>query len=211
MAINVIGDVAGNYETLTRLMNEMPEGEFILVGDLVDRGPSSRKVIELCMSRKDITVCYGNHEDLFRRAVAGGKFGDVNDWLRNGGGATADCYRTEDKKVDVPAEHIEWLDSLPMWVERNGVIVSHAPIISEELPEPYSRSLQFIWNRWPPKRIPDRLTIHGHNGLYKEYADGEVIYSYCVDNSHVGSMVGLHVDDSGVVTKYKQNIDESRE
>lgn len=39
--MNIIGDIAGNYKTLQALLKQMPKGDFISLGDMIDE--ASRK------------------------------------------------------------------------------------------------------------------------------------------------------------------------
>lgn len=46
--INIIADVAGRFDELMELLGKMPAASLTLgVGDLVDRGPKSRQVIDV--------------------------------------------------------------------------------------------------------------------------------------------------------------------
>ena len=47
--MNLIGDIHGNYQTLLALLKQMPDEESVSVGDMIDRGPRSRKVLEFFM------------------------------------------------------------------------------------------------------------------------------------------------------------------
>ena len=50
-----IGDVHGEYRTLIRLAERLPEdSQLFFVGDLIDRGPDSSKVVDF--------VRKGNHQ-----------------------------------------------------------------------------------------------------------------------------------------------------
>ncbi len=63
----LISDVHGCYYTLVRLLNRClalhPGAQLVLLGDLIDRGPHSRRVVEFAM-RNQIPTVMGNHEDL---------------------------------------------------------------------------------------------------------------------------------------------------
>ena len=91
---NVIGDIAGNHKTLMALIKKMPKGKIISVGDIVDRGPSSRRVIEYFMDNQDTTqVLMGNHEHMmidYYRKVCSHEFSHQREyggstWTSNGG------------------------------------------------------------------------------------------------------------------------------
>lgn len=60
----VIGDIHGCYKTLMALVAQFPKGEEIcLVGDLVDRGKDSKKVVQWVIDN-NIKCVQGNHEDM---------------------------------------------------------------------------------------------------------------------------------------------------
>ena len=44
--MNLIGDIHGNYRTFRALLKQMPDEEPVSVGDMIDRGPRSREVLE---------------------------------------------------------------------------------------------------------------------------------------------------------------------
>ena len=83
----VIGDIHGCWQTLERLLERIgwgrEEGDLWLVGDLVNRGPSSLEVLRWAWEYRDrLTVVLGNHDlHLLTRAagVAGAKPGDTLD------------------------------------------------------------------------------------------------------------------------------------
>ena len=65
--VNIISDIAGNYKTLMALLEKMPQDEEIIsVGDMVDRGPRSKEVIEFFMNNENATAIMGNHEHMMQ-------------------------------------------------------------------------------------------------------------------------------------------------
>lgn len=78
----VFGDVHGNSEGLSRLIELCrkmygTEITFYSVGDLIDRGPDSRGVIELCIENK-VRACMGNHEYWLYQLLSGMPLPDVS-------------------------------------------------------------------------------------------------------------------------------------
>lgn len=57
----VIGDIAGQYEVLLELSREFPNREILSLGDMVDRGPDSKSVLNFFKNHKAIL---GNHEHM---------------------------------------------------------------------------------------------------------------------------------------------------
>ena len=72
--------------------------KIVCLGDLVDRGPGSRTVLDMILSRRfrecfDATVLMGNHE---RMLLDAGKNDDsMMTWLHNGGAETVESYGVE--------------------------------------------------------------------------------------------------------------------
>lgn len=196
MKINIIGDIAGRFDELMLLLNKMPEADLVLsVGDMIDRGPKSRQVLEYFMDTSNTEAIFGNHEEMMVNYV---KYGQGMDWLRNGGFHTLNSFKKnpDDKNVDIPADYIEWLEKRPLYFETDDLVVSHAPIpnnLEGRLPQdPYSRNYFFIWNRFKPMCRQSKFTIHGHNGKFEEFKDEQGTYSLCIDNSHNGKLMGIH-------------------
>lgn len=197
MKINIIGDIAGRYDQLIELLAKMPEADLtIAVGDLVDRGPDSKKVIEYFINTPKTLALYGNHEDLMVRACVNKEIGL---WVQNGGSWTVKSYApTPDTelKIDlVDPAHVEWLQTLPMFYETDDLFVSHAPVtnLSYTPADPYGRDYFFIWNRNEPRKPMHKFVINGHNGQFREYkwGDGKV-FGMCIDNSHNYQLMGVH-------------------
>lgn len=197
--MNIIGDVAGRHDELMQLLNIMPPGETYLLGDIVDRGPKSRQVVEWAMQTPDVFCIKGNHEDMMVDACTL-PFGYSDGiWLMNGGVTTLVSYGWENHS-DVPAgvalvpkEHIEWLNSRPLYMEFDDLILSHAPISWDEGSWRLLAGrgpTQFMWNRGPAKQKP-KFQVYGHNGRL-HWSGKEPPYAVCVDNSSRRELCGLH-------------------
>jgi serine/threonine protein phosphatase 1 len=122
-----IADLHGRFDllelALTKIANRAePSATLVTLGDYVDRGPDSRKVIERLMGNLGhegwrLICLKGNHEDIMwqtcRRIVP-----DCSWWLTNGGGATLISYgQNEGDQADitvVPEEHLKWIERLPL-------------------------------------------------------------------------------------------------
>lgn len=192
--LNIIGDIAGRFDELILLLKKMPPADLtIAVGDLMDRGPKSKQVIEYFMNTPNTLALYGNHEDLMVNAVE--NFNTYL-WYVNGGTETVLSYGMLD---NIPQEHISWLKTLPLYFENDEVFVSHAPLsYPDDLPGRFSRNPRdieyFTWNRQRPKeKYKDKFMIYGHNGrLLDVFTQTGEIIAKCIDNSHVKQLVGIH-------------------
>lgn len=197
MKINIIGDIAGRYDELMLLLDKMPEADLVLsVGDLVDRGMQSKQVIQWFMDNPKAEAVYGNHEDLMINGIV---HKDMWLWVRNGGGSTLRSYLKEGEEdlnnVDVPAEHINWLQQRPQWFQTDDLFVSHAPVtaLKNIPPDQYGHDYFFIWNRHEPRKPQDKFMIYGHNGMFRRHKHGDgTEFAICIDNSHSGRLTGIH-------------------
>jgi len=179
----IIGDIHGRVDLLERLsiivQNEAPTANLVFVGDYIDRGPSSRQVLEFLQSM-DASVIFlqGNHEsmllDFIDRPLENGRR-----WLRNGGSETLASYgisldenssvnsvqRAREELVDQLSNGTEtWLRTLPKFWQSGNLVITHAG------PDP-KKSIQdqddmsFLWghNRFFRDTRTDGIWIaHGH-------------------------------------------------
>src|SRR5665811_620014 len=87
-----IGDVHGCHRALVTLLDQIAVTEsdtLVFVGDVVDRGPASKEVVDCILSLRDkcqVVFILGNHEEMLLDAIAGR--GLLNSWLNAGGRAT---------------------------------------------------------------------------------------------------------------------------
>lgn len=192
--IYIIGDVHGCYDTLMTLINQLPENaKLVFCGDLIDRGPKSRQVIEYIRNNNHSMVL-GNHEKLMIESdglvVDPRDFADT-DWGANGGRETLASYHETDKLHT----DIEWLKKQPLYLvfdnykDKMGrtLVVSHAPCLdyfnyyqdvkekvknNDYTPHEYidykhtirNSEMLFIWNRGIPRKEQTELfNVFGHN------------------------------------------------
>lgn len=119
----VIGDVHGCYNTLVALIEQLPKDEEIcLVGDMIDRGPRSKQVVNLVMNDERITTVLGNHEKFALIAALHPQETEI--WRINGGRETMKSFGS----TRLPEDVIEWFASLPLYLNKDGVVVSHSAI-----------------------------------------------------------------------------------
>lgn len=131
--IFAIGDIHGCYYALEALLKEIPivwgKDYLIFLGDYIDRGPDSRKVIELLLELRGsysdrVFTLKGNHEWMFERYLLGL---DIEVFLYNGGYETLKNY-LEKGELKIPTEHIAFIKELPLYVEIGNYLFVHAGI-----------------------------------------------------------------------------------
>ncbi|WP_340318207.1 metallophosphoesterase [Rhizorhabdus argentea] len=191
--IYAIGDIHGRYDLLRRLLLQikahhlsLPRAErvrIMVLGDFVDRGPDSARVLKLLFGisrRTDILVCLlGNHEDLMLDALAGMERAQ-SAWLRLGGdatlqsfGITPDMLGAVDPRaaaalmrsaITQPA--IDWMRTRPLMMRSGNYIFCHAglrpgtPILQQTRED-------LLWIRGDflesTERFEGSVVVHGHS------------------------------------------------
>jgi len=152
--IYAVGDIHGRLDLLDDLLEQIRRDDrdhgaartqIIFLGDLIDRGPDSRSVVErlLKMRSEDnrLRFLIGNHEEVFLRALEG-DLRSLRFLVRIGGretlisyGITEEEYRrldyedlAEALRERVPAEHVAFLSAFERWVEIGDYLFVHAGI-----------------------------------------------------------------------------------
>ncbi|WOE75939.1 metallophosphoesterase family protein [Alterisphingorhabdus coralli] len=188
--IYAIGDIHGRADLLDQLL-DMIDGDIakrgeahnhvILMGDLVDRGPDSRAVIERAMtlsSRYDkASFLMGNHEEV----MLGASTGDpkmVRFFNRIGGRETILSYGLPEKQyreLDLeelaetlselfPAEHIVFLSDFQDQIIIGDYVFVHAGVRPDvPLSEQSAKDMRWIREDFiGDKRRHEKFVIHGH-------------------------------------------------
>lgn len=204
----VIGDVAGEYDVLMKLLAKLPkDAKLVFVGDLNDRGPKTKEVIEFVRSGGHVALM-GNHEHMFIDYIEsrhypkiGHKFYDSDCFMYNGGIPTLKSYLGKNWQGWRPSkasakvlEDIQWLKERPLKFEAKGVIVTHAPIKYGDIARFNETSvINAIWNRdWICPTEDGTFQFFGHNGHYKEFGKGLKPYAICVDDSRNRNLTAVH-------------------
>ncbi len=184
-----IGDVHGEIDKLDRLLEHIRVDaarlkaayRIVFLGDLIDRGPDSRAVIERAMQATqtgEALTLKGNHEELMLHAYGNTESIGVYFWAENGGDETISSYMQangvhDDWRDAIDKVHVHWLRSLPVMIrdEARGIIFVHAgidpwrfPNCSDEV-KMWTRSQTFYRSRdWPDREELRDITmiVHGH-------------------------------------------------
>ncbi len=193
--VYAIGDVHGCYDLLEQLLHQIVEDdqrrsaatsvqtntELIFLGDLVDRGPDSRQVIELTLRLKrevgGVRFLMGNHEEMMLKAAAGDV--DVTRmFIRNGGRETILSYGLPHSRFIAmdseelagelpslfPADHIDFIAAFEDQIIIGDYVFVHAgikPGIPLEEQEP--RHLRWIRKEFFDHTDPfEKIVVYGH-------------------------------------------------
>ncbi len=185
-----IGDIHGRLDLLNILLAKIDaddaergpaETKLILLGDLPDRGPDSRGVIERVIALADhnpgCILLKGNHEELLIRAWDGER-GIAGTFNRAGGKETMLSYGVSDEDYAewdlsdlvenvarfVPKDHVDFLRGFQDWFRAGDYLFVHAgirPGIALEDQDP----VDLRWIRREFIESADdhgMMVIHGH-------------------------------------------------
>jgi serine/threonine protein phosphatase 1 len=187
--VYVIGDVHGRADLLESLLarvdqdlerHPIDDPLQVFLGDYIDRGPYSRDVIDLLISRRRRwpTVCLkGNHEAMALRVLEDSMV--LQRWLQLGGGDTMASYGvTPPTSVDsgnaetlvhtlrtaMPEDHKKFLRGLPLSLTCGDFFLSHAGA-RPGVPLPLQRERDLLWIRDEFLQYAGylgKVVIHGH-------------------------------------------------
>lgn len=148
-----IGDVHGRWDLLAHLLKAIEAqiesspalpSRLILLGDLVDRGPNSRRVAEFLRdvqrNSTRVAVLLGNHEQALLDSIEGNPHAQAM-WLEHGGLETLASYGVAPPGEDedcadfgarvaraLGADTIDWLRDLPLSLHIGDYFFCHAGI-----------------------------------------------------------------------------------
>ena len=187
--VYAVGDVHGCADRLfdlhgliARHLAECPCPDPLLLhlGDLVDRGPNSARVIaRLSMGSPvrgvPMVNLMGNHEWMMLRAFALNDAQDARDWLGNGGDASLASWGVrpstprQNWPAQLPVEHLAFLRDLKLYHLLDGYLFVHAGV-RPEVPLAEQRRHDLLWIRgaflnWDGPLLPESpeiVAVHGH-------------------------------------------------
>jgi serine/threonine protein phosphatase 1 len=212
MSTYLISDIHGNnllFRKALKSVNLRKNDVLIILGDLIDRGPDSKKVLDtiflLLEHDFNITCIKGNHEKMFLDS-----FKDVNskiNWIRNGGNETLSSFLTSEIEK-IPKKYIELIESFKTYIEIDEYILVHAGL-NMKIDDPFEDQYSLMWLRdWEgfinKEWLGNRKIIHGHTPLKKDLIQQQLIDNkqiICIDNgsylkeSGYGGLCVLRLDD----------------
>jgi len=197
MRTYAIGDIHGHLDLLREVhrwiaadMAQHGAAPIVHIGDLVDRGPDCRGVVEYLRegiaAGQDWIVLKGNHDRLFTSYLHDPKRQDPGlradlSYLhpRIGGAATLASYGVKNAAdrplapvhaeavLAVPQTHRDFLEARPSWFRRGDVIYVHAGI-RPGIPLEKQDETDLIWIRkdfLEDPRDHGALIVHGHTAI----------------------------------------------
>lgn len=187
----VIPDIHGCAKTLRALVEDLIKPSkhdwIYFLGDYIDRGPSSKEVIDYLMYLQaedyNIRLLLGNHEDYLVRSyhqeqelksVLGfrQKNRTKKEWIFHGGRQTMESFQITDLR-ELPVEYLDWMKQLEYYIELDQFILVHAGLNFKNK-DPFSDKDSMLWIREfdvDSKRINNKRIIHGHVPVSLEFID----------------------------------------
>jgi serine/threonine protein phosphatase 1 len=206
----VISDVHGHYEGLQRLLEAIAlssDDKIYFLGDLIDRGPDSARVVKF-VREKQYACVMGNHEQMLlaalgrgdRNGIVGGKISerDLQLWIYTGGDATLESYGGS----GIPPEDIEWMAGLPGYLDLGNVWLVHAGVNPKLALEKQGFD-DFCWIREPfhtstKPYFKDKLIVTGHTitFTFPGISPGQIVQG----QGWLGIETGVYHQKSGWLT-----------
>jgi serine/threonine protein phosphatase 1 len=185
-----IGDVHGRLDLLDQLLvkverdaERQPARKSLLVflGDLIDRGPDSRGVVERLRTyesnRLQLHFLAGNHEEVLLRLLAGER-GILDNWLKFGGAECLRSYGTDPASLaglserqalavvqrSIPADHARFIGGFVDTLKIGDYLFVHAGI-RPGLDLSLQSQTDLRWIRSPFLDCDDDhgvIVVHGH-------------------------------------------------
>ncbi len=179
----VIGDVHGCYRTFRKMVEEQirlePADNLYLLGDYIDRGPSSREVLDYIIHLQGsgymLFPIRGNHEKMMLEA--GMSKWNLSLWIQNGAETTLKSFGIDWSLLAqpgilerIPRKYRDFMGSLPYYHELEDYYIVHAGF-SFASEEPFRDKDAMVWSRegeYDAEKAGGRKIIHGHTPVSVE-------------------------------------------
>lgn len=216
----VIGDVHGCSATLRRLVDSqlhpVPGDRICFLGDLIDRGPDSKGVLDFFLELRgrglSVGSIRGNHEEMYLKACVDKYYQKL--WASNGGQAALDSFQAR-VPDGIPLVYRDLINSFPLFILLEGFVIVHASL-NFDIPNPLEDSNAMLWSRSvyvDQQKLGGRRLICGHTPVSRRRIEASILNGkIMLDNGCVfggqpemGSLAALELMSMQVY--YQENID----
>ncbi len=216
----IIGDIHGCAQTMQHLIFKEIRlrhmDRLYFVGDLIDRGPRTREVLETIIRLQEagytVNSVRGNHEEMLLNACHN-KY-DFLLWIENGGQSTLKSLSVEDP-CEISARYLQLIRSFPYYILLDKFILCHAGV-NFNTKEPLADTQAMLWSRnleFIPDRLGGRKLISGHTvhtideirsslTSNRIHLDGGCVFN---ENPVLGYLVALEIES--MMLYQSKNID----
>jgi len=190
--VYAIGDIHGRADLLDELLAMIDADNsargpsrirLIFLGDLIDRGPDSKQVVERVMDVKarypETHILLGNHEEVFLQALRTGSLGALRYALRIGADTTIQSYGVTGpeylrasieqlldlSQAAVPESHLAFMDDFEDMVFVGDYLFVHAGVRPDQpLDRQKISDLRWIRDDFLNYRgTLEKIVVHGHS------------------------------------------------
>lgn len=189
--VYAIGDIHGCYDLLSELLELIAEDvarfrtgrriRLLLLGDVIDRGPDSRKLLHALMLSQQqngelMEVLLGNHEAALLDSVAGVDAAQRT-WLAFGGDATLHSFGIEPPSEEafgapfarrlydhIGPDLLDWIEQRPTFQQSGDFFFCHAGV-RPRVPLARQGRDDLLWIREPflsNRTYHGAVVVHGH-------------------------------------------------
>lgn len=157
MSTYVISDLHGQYKSFLDLLSLIKfsyKDKLYILGDVIDRGPESLKIIDYIRRHSNIELIRGNHEEmLLNFLLKDNNISSINNrlWIRNGGATT--LLELKSRDINYIYDLALYLESLPYYIVLDKYILTHAGVYIDINDNSIENSLNnstkehFLWSR----------------------------------------------------------------
>jgi serine/threonine protein phosphatase 1 len=178
----VIPDIHGRFDLMSEALHRVHAhaaghgGTLVMIGDYVDKGPDSNKVIaRLRRGMPDgwtFIALKGNHDAMMAAGLRDPA--RMAHWLERGGDAVIRSYGGDPRAI--PEDDIAWLEALPLTYAGAHRVYVHAGV-DRGLALDAQNVTTLLWKRYPKgdaAGFDGRHIVHGHDSVARgpELYDG---------------------------------------
>lgn len=225
-----IGDIHGCYKTLVKLTEKILAqdqfAKFYFVGDLIDRGPDSKLVLDYLINLKDNGklpgAVKGNHEQMLLEAYDNRIPFNLSLWSENGGKDTAKnlnkTFKMNEKVNNIiPEKYYTFIKNLPYFIETEKYFIVHAGF-NTNTKSAFTDYSSMVWIRqtkYDSSILKNKKVIHGHTPITLQECKNQIkkknlinIDTGCVYTQYqnFGFLTALNMDTLQNISIY--NIDK---
>ncbi len=186
LAVGDIHGCAAAFDHLLEAIGLGPEDKLITLGDYVDKGPNSQRVLEKLLylhNNHQLIPLKGNHELMMLDAFHGKE--NDNFWVTVGGKATLESYpqiNEENPLLNIPEYHWNFVQHHCLdYYETDNYIFVHANI-DPRLPLDQQSDHDLFWQKLYPRRghYSGKTVICGHTSQ-KDGCPVNMGHQICID------------------------------
>ncbi|MDB6060742.1 MAG: calcineurin-like phosphoesterase [Verrucomicrobiaceae bacterium] len=174
----VIGDIHGYstaLESVLAVVKPDKNDRITFLGDYIDRGPDSCKVLDILMrlgKRTTTRFLQGNHERFLLTSIADPSMEST--WTKYGGASSLKSFAVK-HAAEVPRSYLQFLEGHPLWIEDENFIFVHAGV-NPRKPMERQTEEDLLWThlKVPPWHYSGKTVVCGHT-----YVERPVLTAKC--------------------------------